>query len=178
MNGPISNFNNRITFAPTSWFTFLMGSQVPIGSDGFTELNTDLNFMPCRSLEFGFGTRYIDNYGGSQNDNQYPIHLFWRANDHWSFSAQEIYNTTPAQNSQAAQNSIIYQRYMINRDLSSWVFSFGAEVRNNQSQGNQAGGNQYGALISFTLKDLPQVNLPFAFSGASQAGSSPIAAGQ
>jgi len=178
MNGPISNFNNRITFAPTSWFTFLMGSQVPIGSDGFTELNTDLNFMPCRSLEFGFGTRYIDNYGGSQNDNQYPIHLFWRANDHWSFSAQEIYNTTPANNSQAAQNSIIYQRYMINRDLSSWVFSFGAEVRNNQSQGNQSGGNQYGALISFTLKDLPQVNLPFAFSGASQAGSSPIAAGQ
>jgi lipopolysaccharide export system protein LptA len=181
MNGPISNFNNRLTFAPTSWFNFLMGSQVPIGSDGFTELNTDFNFMPCRSLEFGFGTRYIDNYGGAKNDNQYPIHLFWRANDHWSFSVQEIYNTTPTQNSQAnqtSQNSLIYQRYMINRDLSSWVISFGAEVRNNQSQGTQAGGNQYGALLSFTLKDLPQVGLPFAFSPAAQGGQSPLSASQ
>jgi len=177
MNGPISNFNNRITFMPTSWFNFLMGSQVPIGEEGFTELNTTLNFMPCRSLEFGFGTRYINNYGGAQNDNQYPIHLFWRANDHWSFSAQEIYNTSN-QNSQSSGNSLIYQRYLINRDLSSWVLSFGAEVRNNQAQGSQAADTQYGALISLTLKDLPQVNLPFAFSGASQAGSSPIAAGQ
>jgi len=154
-----------------------MGSQVPIGEEGFTELNTTLNFMPCRSLEFGFGTRYINNYGGAQNDNQYPIHLFWRANDHWSFSAQEIYNTSN-QNSQSSGNSLIYQRYLINRDLSSWVLSFGAEVRNNQAQGSQAADTQYGALISLTLKDLPQVNLPFAFSGASQAGSSPIAAGQ
>jgi len=90
-------------------------------------------------------------------------------NDHWSLSAQEIYNTQPGQ-----PNSLIYQRYLIHRDLSSWVFSFGAEVRGNQSSSTQSAQNQYGALLTFTLKDLPQITLPLAFSAASQAGSSPL----
>jgi hypothetical protein len=105
----------------------------------------------------------------NQNGNQYPINAFWRVNDHWSMSAQEIYNTQPGQ-----PNSLIYERYMIHRDLSSWVFSMGVEVRNNQAQGTTSQQTQYGALINFTLKDLPQVTLPLAFSPASQAGSSPL----
>ena len=173
MNGPISNLNNRLNFAPVSWFSLRVGSQVPLVSDGFTELNTELSFMPVRNFSFTFGTRYINNYGGTQNDNQYPFSAFWKANDHWSFSLQEIYNT-PAANTASSQNALIYQRYMIHRDLSSWIVSFGAEVRANQAQGNQSAQNQYGALLSFTLKDLPQVTLPLAFSPASQAGSSPM----
>ena len=173
MNGPISNLNNRLNFAPVSWFSLRFGSQVPLVSDGFTELNTELSFMPVRNFSFTFGTRYINNYGGAQNDNQYPFSAFWKANDHWSFSLQEIYNT-PAANTASSQNALIYQRYMIHRDLSSWIVSFGAEVRANQAQGNQSAQNQYGALLSFTLKDLPQVTLPLAFSPASQAGSSPM----
>ena len=173
MNGPISNLNNRLNFAPVSWFSLRIGSQVPLVSDGFTELNTELSFMPVRNFSFTFGTRYINNYGGAQNDNQYPFSAFWKANDHWSFSLQEIYNT-PAANTPSSQNALIYQRYMIHRDLSSWIVSFGAEVRANQAQGNQSAQNQYGALLSFTLKDLPQVTLPLAFSPASQAGSSPM----
>jgi len=180
-NGPLSNLNNRLTFAPVSWFNFNMGSQVPITSDGFTELNTDFNFMPVRNFSFGFGTRYINNYQGlntsgslnqnvNQNGNQYPFNVFWRVNDHWSMSAQEIYNTQPGQ-----QSSLIYERYMINRDLSSWIISFGVEVRNNQAQGSSGQQTQYGALLNMTLKDLPQVTLPIAFSPASQAGSSPLA---
>jgi hypothetical protein len=47
-------------------------------------------------------------------------------------------------------------------------------VRANQGTATQSGQNQYGLLITFTLKDLPQVTLPIAFSGAQQAGSSPI----
>ena len=173
MNGPISNLNNRLNFAPVSWFSLRVGSQVPLVSDGFTELNTELSFMPVRNFSFTFGTRYINNYGGAQNDNQYPFSAFWKANDHWSFSLQEIYNT-PAANTPSSQNALIYQRYMIHRDLSSWIVSFGAEVRANQAQGTQSAQNQYGALLSFTLKDLPQVTLPLAFSPASQAGSSPM----
>lgn len=178
VNGPVSNLNNRMTFAPVSWFNFQMGSQIPIVSQGFTELNTDFNFMPMRSLSFGVGTRYINNYNGTSNNNQYPFSVFWRANDHWSFSAQEIYNTAASGAAQGSSgNSLIYQRYLIHRDLSSWIVSFGAEVRNNQgtqTQGGQSGQTQYGALLSFTLKDLPQVTLPLAFSGATQAGSSPL----
>ncbi|MCX8493239.1 MAG: hypothetical protein ORN23_03295 [Chthoniobacterales bacterium] len=182
MNGPLSNFNNRFTFAPVSWFNFKVGSQVPLVSEGFTELNTDLMFMPVRNFSFGFGTRYINNYQGlntsgdlnqnyNQNGNQYPFSAFWRVNDHWSMSAQELYNVQPGQPS-----ALIYERYMIHRDLSSWIVSLGVEVRNNQAQGTSSQQTQYGALLSLTLKDLPQVTLPFAFSPASQAGSSPISA--
>ena len=169
MNGPISNLNNRMTFAPVSWFNLQVDSQVPIVSQGFSEFNTDFNIMPIRSLSLGFGTRYLNNYNGIGNNSQYPLSAFWRVNDHWSVSAQEIYNTQPDQ-----PNSLIYQRYLIHRDLSSWIISFGAEVRSNQASGTQSAQNQYGALLSFTLKDLPQVTLPLAFSGASDAGSSPL----
>ena len=175
INGPVSNLNNRLTFNPVSWFNFQMGAQTPLVSQGFTEFNTDFTVMPIRSFSMSFGTRYINNYNGTANNNQYPISFYWRANDHWSFSASEIYNTQPAQGSQNQNNSLIYQRYLIHRDLSSWIVSFGAEVRSNQASGTQSAQNQYGALLSFTLKDLPQVAIPLAFSGASQAGSSPLA---
>lgn len=172
-NGPLSNLNNRMTFAPVSWCNFLVGSQVPIGTDGFTELNTDFVVMPVRNFSFNFGTRYINNYAGYPSDNQYPFGAFWKVNDHWSISAQEIYNT-PGTTTANNNNALIYQRYLIHRDLSSWIVSFGAEVRSNQGTATQSGQNQYGALITFTLKDLPQVTLPLAFSGARQAGSSPL----
>lgn len=172
-NGPISNFNNRFIFVPVSWLSLRVGSQVPLTSDGFTELNTDFNVMPVRNFSFGFGTRYIDNYNGSSNDNQYPINAFWKMNDHWSVSGQGIYNQAAANNNSTG-SALIYQRYMIHRDLSSWIVSFGAEVRANQGTATQGGQNLYGALLTFTLKDLPQVTLPLAFSGAQQAGSSPM----
>jgi hypothetical protein len=172
-NGPVSNLNNRITFAPMSWLNLRVGSQVPTTTDGFTELNTDLYVMPTRNFSFGLGTRYIDNYNGAENDNQYPFYAYWRVNDHWSLGTQQIYNQASA-NSPSGGSALIYQRYMIHRDLSSWIVSFGGEVRANQGTATQSGQNQYGVLITFTLKDLPQVTLPIAFSGAQQAGSSPI----
>ena len=172
-NGPISNFNNRFIFVPVSWLNLRVGSQVPLTSYGFTEINTDFNVMPTRNFSFGFGTRYIDNYNGSSNDNQYPINAFCKLNDHWSVSGQGIYNQAAANNNSTG-SALIYQRYMIHRDLSSWIVSFGAEVRANQGTATQGGQNLYGALLTFTLKDLPQVTLPLAFSGAQQAGTSPM----
>ena len=174
INGPISNLNNRLTFAPVSWFNIKIGSQVPLVTDGFTEFNTDFNFMPVRNFSVGFGTRYINNYMGVVDDNQYPLNLFWRVNDNWSMSAQEIYNTQPNQ-----PNSLIYERYMVNRDLSSWIMSLGVQVYNNGASSTQSAQTQYGALISFTLKDLPQVTLPLAFapstgSGSKNGSSSPL----
>ena len=178
IKGPVSNLNNRMTFSPVSWFNFQMGSQIPVVSQGFSEFNTDFNIMPCRSLSFGIGTRYLNNYNGTSDNNQYPFSVFWRANDHWSFSAQEIYNQSGiTAGSSSGNNSLIYQRYLIHRDLSSWIVSFGAEVRNNQSSSTQSGQSQYGALLTFTLKDIPQVTLPLAFGGLSPSGgggSSPL----
>lgn len=176
MNGPVSNLNNRLTFLPVNWLSLGIGAQNPLSaitSEGFTELNTQLAVMPTKNFSFNFGTRYINNYNGTSNDNQYPFGGFWKVNDHWSISTQQIYNQAAANNNSTG-SALIYQRYMIHRDLSSWIVSFGGEVRANQGTSTQSGQNQYGALLTFTLKALPQVTLPIAFSGAQQAGSSPL----
>jgi len=61
-----------------------------------------------------------------------------------------------------------YQRYFINRDLTSWVASVGAEVRD-----NSGGDQEYGFLLMMTLKDSPQISLPLTFSqGSSQEPAS------
>jgi hypothetical protein len=132
-----------------------------------------MSVMPTKNFSFNFGTRYINNYNGTSNDNQYPFGGFWKVNDHWSVSTQQIYNQASANNNSTG-SALIYQQYMIHRDLSSWIVSFGAEVRGNQGTATQSGQNQYGALLTFTLKALPQVTLPIAFSGAQNAGSSPL----
>jgi hypothetical protein len=183
MNGPISNLNNRLTFCPVSWLSLGLGSQAPLSvitSEGFTELNSQLSVMPTKNFSFSFGTRYINNYGGAPSDNQYPFGGYLKVNDHWSVSAQGIYNT-PGANSAVQGNSLIYQRYMVHRDLSSWVMSLGIQVQSNQSTGTQQGENLYGVLFTMTLKDLPQVTLPLAFSQLNsqqqQGGASPLSTG-
>jgi hypothetical protein len=49
------------------------------------------------------------------------------------------------------------QSYQISRDLSSWVASLGVAVQN-----NGGGKETYGLILTFTLKDLPNVRLPLA----------------
>jgi hypothetical protein len=74
-------------------------------------------------------------------------------NDHWAFSFYEQYEFD--------SKILQYQRYLIHRDLSSWIASIGTEVRN-----NQGGDRNIGVLIVMTLKDAPRVTLPLAFSQA------------
>jgi hypothetical protein len=174
VNGPYSNLNNILTFAPVSWFNLKVGSQIPLDSQGFSEFNTDFSFHPLKSFSFTVGTRYINNYNGVTDQNQYPISAFWRVNDNWSMSASGIYNTQPNE-----PNQFISETYMINRDLSSWIMSFGLQVFNNQTSSSQSAQTQYGALLTFTLKDFPQVTVPLALSpsGGQGGSSSPLSAG-
>ncbi|HEY5741165.1 MAG TPA: hypothetical protein VIS99_01385, partial [Terrimicrobiaceae bacterium] len=85
----------------------------------------------------------------------------WRINDNWGVSVYEQYEAV----SQVWQ----YQRYMIHRDLSSWVASIGAQVRESEGQGKA----DLGILFVLTLKDAPQVTLPISFDTA----TSPIEPG-
>jgi LPS-assembly protein len=80
--------------------------------------------------------------------------------DNWALSIFGQY--------EAEQDLLLYQRYMIHRDLSSWIASFGGQVRDNQD-----GETDYGVVFVLTLKDAPQVTLPFAFD----AGTSPLEPG-
>jgi len=166
-NGSVSNFNNRFTFNPTSWLGVRLDSQVPTTAQGFTEMNLQFDIMPARWLEVSVGSAYINNYNG-MSGNQPSVSLQCQVTDHWSLSATQLYNinesatsTSTIASGYAPGNSLLYQRYLINRDLSSWIVSLGADVRNNQGTSSQGSLSQYGAVLICTLKDAPDITMPF-----------------
>ena len=155
----VSNFFNVVTFSPVPWAAFVMASQMPVVQGGFTEVDTAIRFMPTRDLTLGLGNRYIEGNPYFTNDSQVNFQTYWRINDNWAVSMYEQY--------EFVTKVMQYQRYMVHRDLSSWVASIGADVRNN------AGGDPaFGVLFVMTLKNAPQVTLPAAFGGG--AGTNPL----
>ncbi|MFA7343310.1 MAG: hypothetical protein WC003_03295 [Terrimicrobiaceae bacterium] len=150
-DGDVSNVFNIVAFQPVPWASLSVVSQLPVTSQGFTEVNTWLNFMPTRDLSFNIGHRYIDGNNFFADNSQLNFTTYWRMNDHWAFSFYEQY--------EFVSKVLQYQRYMIHRDLSSWIASFGAEVRD-----NQGGDREMGVLLVMTLKDAPRITLPLAFS--------------
>lgn len=150
-DAPVSNVFNVIAFRPVPWASLAVVSQLPVTDQGFTEVNTSLSFMPTRDLSFSFGHRYIDGNDFFADDSQVSLLTYWRINDHWAFSFYEQY--------EFVTKVLQYQRYLVHRDLSSWIASVGAEVRD-----NEGGDQELGVLFVMTLKDAPQVTLPLAFS--------------
>lgn len=153
----VSNLFNVFSFRPVPWAGLSIASQIPVAQGGFTEVNTNVNFQPVRDLSFGIGHRYIDGNDYFSDNSQLNFSAYWRINDHWAFSLYEQYEFV----SKVWQ----YQRYLIHRDLSSWIASIGTEVRD-----NQGGNRDIGVLLVLTLKDAPRVTLPLAFS----AGADPL----
>ena len=150
----VSNLFNIFSLRPVPWFALTVASQVPIVKEGFYEFNTGFNFMPTRNFSFRIGDQYINNNPFFADNNQLDFYAYLRINDNWGVSVYEQYEFV----SQVWQ----YQRYMIHRDLSSWVASLGAQVRDSQGQGQP----DLGVLFILTLKDAPQVTLPISFDTA------------
>jgi LPS-assembly protein len=147
----VSNVYNVFQFNPVPWSYLSIASQLPVVTEGFTEINTQLGFMPTRDVRFSVGHRYIDGNDYITDDSQINFSAYWRINDNWSVSLYEQYEF----NSKIMQ----YQRYFINRDLTSWVASLGAEVRD-----NLGGDQEFGLLLMMTLKDAPEISFTLPFS--------------
>lgn len=143
----VSNFFNNFSFRPLPWLNINMESQLPVTPEGFTEVNTNFTVMPWDNLLFRFGHRYIDGNDYFSDNSQVDFYAYWRINSNWAFSFYEQY--------EFVSGILQYQRYMIHRDLSSWVASLGAVVRD-----NLGGDMDLGVLLVLTLKDAPQVTLP------------------
>lgn len=156
----VSNIFNIYRFRPVQWFFLDVESQLPITSQGFTEFNTGFNFMPTKDFSFRIGHRYIDGNEFFADNSQFDFFAYFRINENWGFSLYEQY--------EYVSNVLQYQRYMVHRDLSSWVASFGAQFRD-----NQGGDSDMGVLFVLTLKNAPQVTLPGQFD----QGTSPIEPG-
>jgi hypothetical protein len=84
------------------------------------------------------------------------FNAYIRLGDNWGFSFRDRY--------EFADGTLEDQSYQLHRDLSSWVASLGAVIRDNGTK------KDYGIILSFTLKDLPNVSLPISFDPAGLAG--------
>ncbi len=157
-NASFSNVYNRLRWDPLPWMNFELDSQLPILADGFTEVNSRLNFLVNRNVSLLLEHRYIDGNPFFEDSSLLGIGGYFRLGDNWGFSFRDRY--------EFEDNTLQEQRYQIHRDLSSWVASLGFVVRD-----NSGGDDEYGVLLSFTLKDLPSVNLPFDFDPQSQLGA-------
>jgi hypothetical protein len=142
---PYSNLFNNIRFTPLPWASLAIDSQVPAFDKGFTEIDTTISFQPMANLQLNLGHRYLNNNPFFVNSSLFTFGGYYRINDNWGVAVSEQYE---------AQTGLLeQQRYAVYRDLSSWVASLGAVVRNNN------GVNEYGVLLTFTLKAFPETRV-------------------
>lgn len=149
---PYSNLFNRISFSPVPWMSFGVSSQVPMFDKGFTEVNTSINVQPIPNLQLSFAHRYLNSNPFFDNSSLYVFGGYYRIDDNWGVGFSEQYEGTTGVLEQ--------QRYSIYRDLTSWVASVGAIVRDN------GGVKEYGVLLTFTLKALPKFSFDLNFDPA------------
>ena len=130
---------------------------MPISDGGFTDVNSYLNWQPVEDFSFFVSQRFIESSPYFQDDSQASAGGYWRVDDNWSVSAATRYDVT--------FGTWDIQRYMVHRDLSSWLISAGFLITDNSATfNNQTSGEVgVGVLLMVTLKDAPNINLPLAF---------------
>ncbi len=148
--GTFSNVYNRLHWSPLPWASLSFDSQLPLLDTGFTEINTSLNFLPTENLQLTVAHRYLSGNVYFGDSNQLTVSGYYRLSDNWGLGAGETY--------EFITGNLIEQRYEVHRDLSSWVATLGFVIQDNGSV------NNYGIALSLTLKDLPQVRLPFTLN--------------
>ncbi|MEQ1861137.1 MAG: LPS assembly protein LptD [Chthoniobacteraceae bacterium] len=157
--GSFSNLYNRVSWTPLAWLNVAVDSQLPVLDEGFTEVNTRVSFMPYQDLRLSVGNRYLNGNPLFLDSNLLDFGAYVRMGDHWAFSLRESY--------EIEDSTLESQRYELHRDLSSWVASLGFTIRDNQGK-----ADDYGLLLTFTLKDLPGVRLPLSVDPEGLAGGS------
>jgi LPS-assembly protein len=152
-----SNLFNKLRFTPLPWASLIVNSQVPAFDKGFTEVNTNIVFQPAASLEVSAGHRYLNTNPFFPHSSVFLVGGYYRLNDNWGVGLQEQY--------EAATGVLEQQRYSVYRDLTSWVASLGAVIRDNGDK------KEYGVLLTFTLKAFPKLGFDFNFDPGSTSSS-------
>ncbi len=159
--GSLSNLVNRLRWTPLSWMSLTLDSQLPVFDAGFSEVNTRATFFVNDRVQFNVGHRYLSQNILFQDSSLMDFGGYFRFDDNWAFSFREQYELN--------DGVLESQRYELHRDLSSWVASLGVLARTNRSNGKDV--NDYGVVLSFSLKDLPDVNVPISFDPSGQSGT-------
>jgi lipopolysaccharide export system protein LptA len=150
-----SNFFNKLRFTPLPWASLTVDSQIPAFSSGFTEVNTTLSVQPAANLQLSAGHRFLNDNPFFQHSSLFVVGGYYRLDDNWGVGFQEQYEGTVG--------IFQEQRYAIYRDLTNWVASFGAVVRDNTGS-----KKEYGILLTFSLKAFPKFGFDLNFDPGSQ----------
>jgi len=150
-----SNLFNKVRFTPLPWASLTIDSQLPAFNSGFTEVNTTISVQPAANLQLNLGHRYLNDNPFFQHSSLFVVGGYYRLSDNWGFGFQEQYEGTVG--------IFEEQRYAIYRDLTNWVASFGAVIRDNT--GNK---KEYGILLTFTLKAFPKFGFNLNFDPGSE----------
>lgn len=151
-NRDFSNFFTDVDWRPLPWLTASTTAQVPLFDDtlDFTELSSALTFQPSDWFEFGLRHYFITDHPFFADSDLYTLTTYTRLSDNWGFSTAHRFESD--------DGTLEYQQYSIHRDLASWTASLGGIVRDNRS-----GEDEYGVVLSLTLKAFPKVSLPVDF---------------
>jgi hypothetical protein len=111
--------------------------------------------QPIANLQLNAAHRYLNDNPFFHHSSLFVVGGYYRFNDNWGFGFQDQYEGTIGLFQE--------QRYAIYRDLTNWVASFGAVVRDNT--GNK---KEYGVLLTFSLKAFPKLGFDLNFDPGSQ----------
>jgi hypothetical protein len=145
----LSNLYNELFFRPVPWINFWLDMQLPLGSSvgNFTEVNQGITFLPSSKVSLTLGHQYVGDSPYIEDSSLMFSRIYARFNDNWGFAMNHVYELD--------DGTLEFQSYSFTRDLSSWIASVGAMVRD-----NRGGRTDTGIMLSFTLKDFPQFTLP------------------
>jgi LPS-assembly protein len=143
-----SNLYNDLYWSPLPWLSVICETQFPVFDDGsgYSEVAARLRFMPNEHFEFSIGNRFLDNHPVLIDSNRIDVSTFVRLNDNWGVGALHYWEMD--------DGVLEVQQYTIHRDFNHWVAALGFTARDNRID------DEYGVVLSFTLKDFPSASLP------------------
>jgi LPS-assembly protein len=144
-----SNLYNDVRWQPLPWAAVELETQFPIadGGSGFREYATRLHLMPTESFEISLGYRILNGHPVLIDSNRLDLRTFLRLSENWGVGTRHVLELD--------DSTLESQEYMIHRDLGSWVAGIGLMHRDNRLE------EEYGVALSLTLKEFPEVSLPF-----------------
>lgn len=148
-NRDVSNLFTDVTWNPLPWMSAQINSQLPVFNDPmeFTEVQSNLYFMPTDWFRFNVGYYYLQDHPFFLDSNLVSIGTYTRLGEQWGFSTSHRF--------EAEDNTLEIQQYQLHRDLASWTAGIGAIIRD-----NRGGKEEFGILMSLTLKAFPRLSVP------------------
>ena len=147
-----SNLYNDVRWQPLPWMGVDLETQFPIadGGSGFSEFNTRLHFLPTENFEFSFGYRWLSGHPFLVDSSRFDLQSYTRLTENWGVGMHHVLELD--------DGTLELQQYTLHRDLGNWVAGMGLSFRDNRQE------QEYGMVLSLTLKDFPSVSLPFDIS--------------